>query len=90
MDWSPAISASIAATRLDSPSWPRITLRNPGSNSGADPSVINGSVRALRKLSATQSRYPLGEHGQSPRVCWYCESACHFRWKTDSVAGWKG
>ena len=25
-----------------------------------------------------------------PRVCWYWGSACHLRWNTESVAGWKG
>ena len=61
---SPAMSVSIAATSRDSPSWPSTTLRKPGSASGAEPSVMSGSVRALRKRVLRGDRDPLRQHRQ--------------------------
>jgi hypothetical protein len=68
---SPAMSVSIAATSRDSPSWPSTTLRKPGSASGAEPSVINGSVRAFLNASCAASEIHCASIASVPRVCWY-------------------
>jgi hypothetical protein len=44
-----------------SPSWPSTTLRYPGSASGADPSVIKGSLRAFVKASCAAKRAFVGK-----------------------------
>jgi hypothetical protein len=65
------ISVDRRATSRDSLSWPSTTLRNPGSASGAEPSVINGSVRAFLKPSCAASDIHCAGIASVPRVCWY-------------------
>ncbi len=61
---------------------PKTTPRKPGSASGAEPSVMNGSLRALVNASLAASDIHCASIASVPRVCWYCGSDCHFRWKT--------
>ena len=87
---TPAMSASMAVDKRDSPSCPSTTLAKSETSSGADPRVINGSVRALVKPSRCAHEIHCASIASVPRVCWNCGSALHLRWKTDSVAGWNG
>ena len=86
----PAMSASIAVDRRDSPSCPSTTLAKSETSSGAEPRVIKGSVRALVKPSRCAQEIQCASIARVPRVCWNCDSALHLRWNTESVAGWKG
>jgi predicted NUDIX family NTP pyrophosphohydrolase len=57
---------------------------------GAEPKVIKGSRRALSKCSRAAQEIHRASIASVPRVCWNCVRARHFRWNTESVAGWNG
>ena len=87
------LAGDVGVDRRDEPRLAELAQHDaaePGSASGAEPSVISGSVRALRNASCAASEIHWASIASVPRVCWYCGSDCHLRWKTESVAGWNG
>ena len=58
-----------ATSSRASPIWPRTTARNSGTWSGAEPSVISGSVRALWNCSRAAQEIHCASMASAPRVC---------------------